>query len=282
METINPERTNLTQIMVFAATFYSLFQFLMQYMPKKYGWFVGLDSRQQIGTVIRILSSFHAILATFLSLFILYTDTGLNQNKLLYSSFGISFTLNISIGFLAYDCLIMFIYRNEFELGYGVHHCVSIIAFYACTTGGIFPYIALFRLLSEASTPFLNNRWILLTLKMKDSKLYLWNGFAIMLVFAAVRIFTIIPNWMIFFSLMETPAWNSVSFKHKFICVTSSGPLDILNVYWFTKIMRVLYKHYTATLKKSEEAYSINLAKKEKLLTFDDNNNTNSLLEKNE
>ena len=83
METINPERTNLTQIMVFAATFYSLFQFLMQYMPKKYSWFVGLDSRQQIGTVIRILSSFHAILATFLSLFILYTDTGLNQNKLL-------------------------------------------------------------------------------------------------------------------------------------------------------------------------------------------------------
>lgn len=94
---------------------------------------------------------------------------------------------------------------------------------------------------------------------------------------------TIVPNWAIFFSLMETPAWNSVSFKHKFICVTSSGPLDVLNVYWFTKIIRVLYKHYISTSKRltPESIDDANLIQK-KLLNNNDDNYSKSLLEKNE
>lgn len=244
METIRAEKHNLTQIFIFASTFFSLFQYLQwQYMPRKYSWFVNLQPKHQIGTVIRIISSFHAAVATILSIFILLTDEGLGQNKVLYTSFGISFTLNVSIGFLAYDCLIMFMHRNEFEWAYAVHHCVSIIAFYACTTIGVFPYIALCRLISEASTVFINNRWILLTLNKKDSKIYFWNGLAVMAVFFVVRIVAIVPNWVTFFDQMETPAWNSIGFKHKFICVSSSAPLDVLNVYWFYKIMRTIIRH---------------------------------------
>lgn len=242
MEAINAEKTNISHMFVFTATFYFIFQFLLQYMPKKYEWFANLPSHIQIGTVIRIISSFHAIIATCLSIFVLCTDEGLHNNKLIYQSFGISFTLNVSIGFLAYDCLIMFLNRSEFELGYGIHHCVSIMAFYICTTVGVFPYLALFRLISEASTVFINNRWILLSLKMKDTKLYFWNGIAVLVVFTFVRIVTIIPNWLIFFSLMETPEWNSVEFKHKVACVVSSAPLDFLNLMWFTKIIRIVIK----------------------------------------
>lgn len=284
METINAEKTNLTQMFVFFATFFSLFQFLLQYMPRKHQWFYNLPVTLQIGTVIRLMSSFHALLATCLSLFVLYTDVGLQQNKLMYSSFGISFTLNLSIGFLAYDCLIMFIHRNEFELGYGVHHFVSIVAFYACSTAGIFPYIALFRLVSEASTIFINNRWILLTLKMKDSKMYFWNGVAVVLVFAAVRILTIVPNWRIFFSLMETPQWNSVDTKHILICVCSTVPLDILNLFWFTKIVRIIYK---MLFNKSNSQQSVSSAKKEsdalmKKLLDSEHLKSTSLIHKNE
>lgn len=242
MEAINAEKTNISHMFVFTATFFFIFQFLLQYMPKKYEWFSNLPSHIQIGTIIRIISSFHAIIATCLSIFVLCTDEGLHNNKLIYQSFGISFTLNVSIGFLAYDCLIMFLNRNEFELGYGIHHCVSIMAFYICTTVGVFPYLALIRLISEASTVFINNRWILLSLKMKDTKLYFWNGIAVLVVFTIVRIVTIVPNWLIFFSLMETPEWNSIEFKHKFACVVSSAPLDCLNILWFTKIIRIVIK----------------------------------------
>lgn len=253
MEAINAEKSNLSQMFVFSATFFFLFQFLIQYMPKRFSWFLNLQPHLQVGTVIRIISTIHAIIATFLSILILSTDHGLSNNKLIYSSFGISFTLNLSIGFLAFDCLIMFLHRNEFELGYGVHHCVSIIAFYRCTTDGVFPYIALSRLMSEASTVFVNNRWILLTLKKKESKLYFWNGLAGFLVFGLVRILTIIPNWMIFFSLIETPEWNSVEFKNKFICVASSAPLDLLNIYWFSKIARMVLKYFYGQENKTSQ-----------------------------
>ncbi len=77
---------------------------------------------------------------------------------------------------------------------------------------------------------------------MKDSKLYFWNGIAALIVFTIVRIMTILPNWLIFFSLMETPEWNSVQFKHKFACVVSSAPLDCLNILWYTKILRIVIK----------------------------------------
>ena len=136
----------------------------------------------------------------------------------------------------------MFVYRDEFEWFYGLHHFVSIIAFYACSTAGVFPFIALLRLTSEGSTPFINNRWILLTLNMKSSKLYMYNGIATAVMFFLVRILTIAPNWLIFYACMNMPIWHSVHFVHKFICVFSSVPLDCLNVYWFSKIMAIVIK----------------------------------------
>ena len=57
-----------------------------------------------------------------------------------------------------------------------------------------------------------------------------------------VRIITIYPIWSIFFSLIEHPAWNSVEFKYKMVCIFSCAPLDILNIYWFGKMLRILIK----------------------------------------
>jgi hypothetical protein len=58
---------------------------------------------------------------------------------------------------------------------------------------------------------------------------------------------------MTFFSLVNTPEWNSVDFRHKFICVTSSAPLDALNIYWFFKIIKTILRHihYSSPAKTS-------------------------------
>ena len=138
----------------------------------------------------------------------------------------------------------MVIYREEFEWYYAVHHFVSVVAFYACSTHGVFPYIALFRLLSEASSIFINTRWIILTLKMKETSLYLWNAIASVVVFTLVRIVTIVPNWWLFFDSVNTPAWFQIAFVHKLICVGSTIPLDLLNLYWYSKIIKIIKKYY--------------------------------------
>ena len=110
----------------------------------------------------------------------------------------------------------------------------------------MFPFIALFRLLSEASTIFINIRWIVLTLKMKDSPLYVWNSVTAMIVFFLVRIVTIIPNWVIFNASIDYSAWQNIHIVHKCICVGSTVPLDCLNLYWFWKMIKIVIKVFNA------------------------------------
>ena len=121
-------------------------------------------------------------------------------------------------------------------------------------TTGVFPYIALFRLTSEASTPFINFRSMLIILKRADTKLYVLNALVAIGVFFFVRVATIIPNWAIFFSLMDTPEWYSIVLKYKIICVVSCVPLDCLNVFWFGKMLSMAFSYAkTSKTKKITE-----------------------------
>lgn len=79
---------------------------------------------------------------------------------------------------------------------------------------------------------------------MKSSSLYIGNTIAAVVVFFLIRIVTIVPNWWIFFASIYTPAWDQVGLIHKFICVGSTIPLDILNVYWFWKIIKIIIKYF--------------------------------------
>jgi hypothetical protein len=124
---------------------------------------------------------------------------------------------------------------------------------------GVFPFIALFRLTSEGSTPFVNMRWVLHTLNRKNSKLYVTNGLLLLFAFFLVRIITIVPNWYLFIESVQSPGWNSVELKYKLICVGSCIPLDILNIYWFSKIVKGALKFFA---KKEKDVHSDHDAKK--------------------
>lgn len=161
--------TNITQIFVFFAFFLCWFQTCFHYLRRYSPLAQSIPVHLQPNAVVALISTFHATVSTLLSFFILYLDKDLSEHKLLYSSFMISFTLNFSMGYLLFDLLIMSLHRAQFEWNFVIHHFVSIIAFYCCSTQGVFPYIALFRLTSEGSTPFLNIRWILLTLNKRTA-----------------------------------------------------------------------------------------------------------------
>lgn len=107
----------------------------------------------------------------------------------------------------------------------------------------MFTFIALARLTSEASTLFINIRWILLTIKMKYSKLYVYNGFLIAIFFGLFRICPIIPIWYQFYLSTFVKEYELIPFGFKVICVFSSLPLDILNVYWFYLIINSMVRY---------------------------------------
>lgn len=193
---------------------------------------------------IRITSSIHAVLVTILAILVLLFDEELNQNRLLYQTPEISLTLNIVIGYMCYDLITMLAYKELYEFESIIHHVVSATAFYACTHYGVFTYIALLRLTSEASTLLINIRWILLTLKMKYSKLYYFNGMAIIAVFGLFRVLTIVPIWYEFYLSSLNVKFDQVSLLFKVICVITSVPLDVLNVYWYYLIINGMLRYF--------------------------------------
>jgi hypothetical protein len=86
----------------------------------------------------------------------------------------------------------------------------------------------------------------------KNSKFYIYNGFMLLIAFFFVRILTIVPNWYVFFSLINTPEFHSIELKYKIVCVFSSFPLDCLNVFWFSKMFRMAKKSMKVLLSKGE------------------------------
>jgi hypothetical protein len=101
---------------------------------------------------------------------------------------------------------------------------------------GVFSFIAIARLTSESSTPFINNRFLLLSFRKEQSILYTINGILVVLVFGLCRVVPILPIWYTFYEGMSTEAWNEIDLFYKVLCVITSLPLDVLNIYWFRLI----------------------------------------------
>lgn len=216
-----------------------------------------------IQLVSRIVSSVHAIIATFLSVRVLIYNRDLRDNQLIYSSFETSLIGNIVIGYMVFDFIAMLRYKEIFEWQFVVHHAVSVSAFYASSLYGVFAYIALFRLTSEASTLFVNLRWALLLFKMKDSKYYTWNGMLIIVTFTVFRILPMLPIWYSFFQLLKHPLWPEVHLGFKCLCLGSSIPLDALNAFWYFKIMRMAIKMFLPSSSSSSSSSSLLVDKKD-------------------
>ena len=83
----------------------------------------------------------------------------------------------------------------------------------------------------------------MLSLKKKTSKLNLYNSYLIFLAFLICRILPILPIWGQLISLVGSSQWNEINTFHKCICIFTSIPLDILNVFWFYKIIKIFLKH---------------------------------------
>jgi len=105
-------------------------------------------------------------------------------------------------------------------------------------------YWANFKLLAEFSTIFLNLRWALSTVNMKKKKLYFVNGLCLTASFFLCRIM-LIP---IFYNQVLGTIFTSVykasmsRFEH-YSWLLMSLTLDFLNIVWFRKLMRGVFKH---------------------------------------
>jgi len=241
-----------------AATSFTLFLLLYKFVNPTLSNFLVRDYKtftdaQKVDWNTRISSSINSFTVGTICIYMMIADHGLEANPLLYKSYLLKTNLSIVIGYLLSDTTISLLHYRKIGDPFSLaHHLVSIYAFAHVLTLNVMPYFANFRLLAEFSTPLVNIRWFLDTLKFsKTSKAFVFNGFLMTLVFFFVRILAMPIYWWKVYHVAITPLWSRMGY-FRFVLIVVCTVLDIINVYWFTKMVRGCWRIFNAIRRKKE------------------------------
>ncbi|XP_034567531.1 LOW QUALITY PROTEIN: TLC domain-containing protein 4-B [Notolabrus celidotus] len=203
----------------------------------------------------RLVSTVHALVVGLFCLYILQYDDAVNANPVWGDPNLVKLNVAITCGYLLYDLVLLAC--NWSTLGdsfFVCHHLAALYAYGYVLTRGVLPYFANFRLISELSTPFVNQRWFFEALKYPRShRLVVLNGVAMAVVFFLVRIAVMPSYWFSVFATFGTQDFERLGMGAQVAWITSCIALDILNTVWMYKITRGCYKVLTGRGRKSKE-----------------------------
>uniref|UniRef100_A0A5K3EH09 TLC domain-containing protein n=1 Tax=Mesocestoides corti TaxID=53468 RepID=A0A5K3EH09_MESCO len=194
-----------------------------------------------------VASSVHATLVTLLSLESLLFDQFQWADPITSISRTGCIALAITIGYMFADTITMFTFQKGLELIlFSIHHLLVAVCFTFLLVYRLVPVYGIMRLVSEVSTPFLNQRWFFRTIGGDGSK---ERSARVTLVFAGLfiigRYILPIPYWIVFWSNFNSRPHLLIKadlppFTNYFI----SCPvlLDILNIAWGYPVFMVTRK----------------------------------------
>ncbi|EOA21367.1 hypothetical protein CARUB_v10001728mg [Capsella rubella] len=201
--------------------------------PLLFGVYGKLDSKVRMEWNNRGFSTFHAVLTSVASIYLLVISDQFDEN--VHGDAVINSTTRLS------------------ESVMGVfHHFLSMFAIILSVTSGQSQFYIFIVLLSEATTPFVNLRWYLDTSGQKGSKAYTLNGIALFLGWLVARILL-----FIYFFVHMYLHFHQVKqvFPLGFYSLLTIPPaLAVMNLIWFWKItkgmIKTLSKAKTSGMKK--------------------------------
>ncbi|XP_029364184.1 TLC domain-containing protein 4-B [Echeneis naucrates] len=195
----------------------------------------------------RLVSTVHALIVGLFCLYILWFDDAVNADPVWGDPSLVKLNVAITCGYLLYDLVLLACNWSTMGDSFFVcHHLAALYAYGYVLTRGVLPYFANFRLISELSTPFVNQRWFFEVLKYPRShRMVVLNGVAMAVVFFLVRIAVMPSYWASVFATFGTPAFERLGLGAQVAWITSCITLDILNTIWMYKITRGCYKVLT-------------------------------------
>ncbi|KAJ8345160.1 hypothetical protein SKAU_G00293530 [Synaphobranchus kaupii] len=203
----------------------------------------------------RVVSTIHALIVGLFCLYILWFDDAVNADPVWGDPGLVKLNVAITCGYLLYDLVLLA--RNWGTMGDGFfvcHHLAALYAYGYVLTQGVLPYFANFRLISELSTPFVNQRWFFEALSYpRSDRLVVANGVAMAVVFFLVRIAVMPPYYSRVVSTFGTPAFERLGLGPQVAWISSCICLDILNTIWMYKIARGCYKVLTGASRKAKD-----------------------------
>ncbi|NP_001086204.1 TLC domain-containing protein 4-A isoform X1 [Xenopus laevis] len=192
----------------------------------------------------RFVSTNHALIVGSACLYILAYDDAVNADPIWGDPFWVKMNVAITCGYLVQDLLLLARFWKVMRDPYMVCHHLAVFYSYGYVLNrGVLPYFANFRLISELSTPFVNQRWFFDVIgKPRSSWPVLLNGLAMALVFFIVRIAVIPSYYSQVFATFGTEGYIRLGIGPQVAWIVSCVVLDILNVFWMYKIARGFYK----------------------------------------
>ena len=197
-------------------------------------------------------STIHAIVTLSLSTYILIN--GLMGSNRLFSKSPLGFVnMQISLGYFIGDFIVVLFdphLRKDFS--YTAHHMAGIIGLsLGLYHQGKFMFFIVYRMLAEASTPFLNAFYLFRMTDSKENYLYRFVSWSMLITFFVFRIVVIPWHWYELLSAVLHPAAPQIiPIFFRFWLGTNYLAFDVLNIFWLRKMVRGAIKHLTSTSKE--------------------------------
>ncbi|XP_047312232.1 TLC domain-containing protein 4-B [Impatiens glandulifera] len=197
----------------------------------------------------RGISTFHALLVAAAAFYLFLvsdlfsenSDQGLIVNRRSDLSDRI---LGISIGYFISDLgMIIWKFPALGGLEYVVHHGLSMFSIFLSLLSGQGQIYILMVLFTETTTPFVNLRWYLDNLGLKNSSLYIWNGVALFFGWLVARILLLIFFFYHMFRHFDQVKTIFPLGFYSLLIVPSV--LSMMNLFWFWKITKGMVKTLT-------------------------------------
>ncbi|ORX90714.1 DUF887 family protein [Basidiobolus meristosporus CBS 931.73] len=199
--------------------------------PKAYG---GLKSVKRLSWDVHVVSLVHCLVICVLA-FPLHWEPELVQDKVYGYSGRTGEVYAIASGYFLWDSIFHILHLKEFGVGFAVHG----IACFCLGINSYRPFLMYFGcvfLMFELSTPFLNFHWFMDKLGYTGSMLQMINGVILITVFFCARL--VWGFWSMYELIVTvTPILNQVPLVLTIAFALALGSLNILNVFWFRKMI---------------------------------------------
>ena len=187
-------------------------------------------------------STVHSVVSVTCSLYVLSKGV-LYADKLYMVTTGSINCCHITLGYVMADFL-MCIMDPYLRHNYSIllHHLAMIAGMLMGLYFELFHFYIVYRLLSEMSTPFVNWRLVIYELGDKKGMSYTIASLGMMVVFFLCRV-VVIPwhNYSLFGDIFS-PEAVPVPWYLKVYMVGNFCVFDVLNSFWFYKMMKGAYK----------------------------------------
>jgi hypothetical protein len=222
--------------------FHVLFFISLAASPYIFSSYIALDPASKAYWADSMVSTIHAIVIVALACRAWIACDVWNTVNLHVSTPESLLANSVFIGYLGADLFLVLIYNSKWPgwQATTLHHASGVLFYFVTSIHSFAHPLGICTMLTEITTPFVNQRFFFDKGGMKSSPLYLINGILMTVLWFVFRILLFCwIGWRIW--IMRVAVFALPTF-HSLVLFYSYGVGFLLQIFWFRKIMKGVIK----------------------------------------